>query len=127
MNKELKAEKLKEDIGNWVSQHTGVIKVAEDTYEVATTQIDSYGDTVYCFITKVGDYYEVSDDGRLLFKLDPGETNPELYETGEEIALGAGFDFDDETCSISVTTDEENLAQATIRLAQLQVAISYLG
>ena len=44
-----------------------------------------------------------------------------------EVALGAGFDFDDDTCEISVTTDKENLAQAIIRLAQLQVAISYLG
>ena len=62
-----------------------------------------------------------------MFKLDPGETDRELYQTGMEVAIGAGFDFDEDTCEISVTTDKENLAQAIIRLAQLQVAISYLG
>lgn len=118
---------IKQGIAEWISNHTGVVKVSDDTFEVATTQIDSYGDTVYCFVKKVGDYYEVSDDSHILFKIDPGEVEPDLYKTGQEIALGAGFDFDEKSCEIFVTVDKQNLAQAIIRLAQLQVAISYLG
>lgn len=127
MSEDLKVSTIKKQIGSWISRNTGVVKVASDTYEIATTQIDSYGDTVYCFVTEIGDYYEVSDDSRILFKLDPGQEDQDLYATAEQIAVGAGFDFDEETCTISVTTDEENLAQAIIRLSQLQVAISYLG
>lgn len=118
---------IKQGIGEWVADHTGVVKVSDDTFEVATTQIDSYGDTVYCFVKKVADYYEVSDDSHILFKIDPGEVEPDLYQTGQEIALGAGFNFDEKSCEIFVTVDKQNLAQAIIRLAQLQVAISYLG
>ncbi|RVU70663.1 MULTISPECIES: DUF1828 domain-containing protein [Lactobacillus] len=121
------AVQIKSDIGNWVTEHTEVVRVSEDSYEVATTQIDAYGDTVYCFVQEVGSLYQVSDDSHILFKLDPGQTDPELYQTAENVALGAGFDFDEKTCTISVTTDEDSLAQAVIRLAQLQVAISYLG
>lgn len=118
---------IKQGIGNWVAEHTGVVSVGDNTVEVATTQIDSYGDTVYCFVKDMGDYYQVSDDGRLLFKLDPGQTDTDLYQTGQEIVLGAGFGFEEDTCTIFVDVDKENVAQAVIRLAQLQVAISYLG
>lgn len=118
---------LKQEIAAWVAQNTGIVAVSSDTYEVATTEIDAYGDTVYCFVKKDDKWYEISDEGRILFKLDPGETDMELYQTAEQIAIGAGFDFDEKDCSISVTTDQENLAQAIFKLAQLQVAISYLG
>lgn len=118
---------IKQGIGKWVSTHTGVVRVSDDTIEVATTQIDSYGDTVYCFVKKIDDYYEVSDDSHILFKIDPGETDPELYQTGEQIALGAGFEFDEDSSEIFVTVEKKDLAQAIVRLAQLQVAISYLG
>ena len=118
---------IKNGIGEWVSAHTQVEQVGNNTWSIATTQIDAYGDTVYCFVEKTGDLYKIGDDSHILFKLDPGETDRELYQTEMEVTLGAGFDFDDDTCEISVTTDKENLAQAIIRLAQLQVAISYLG
>lgn len=118
---------IKQGIGEWVAGHTGVVQVDADTFEVATTQIDSYGDTVYCFVKKVDDYYEVSDDSHILFKIDPGETDLDLYQTGEQIALGAGFEFDESSSEIFVTVEKKDLAQAIIRLAQLQVAISYLG
>lgn len=127
MAQEIKADLIKKKIGEWVTKETKVELVDVNTYEVATTQIDAYGDTVYCFVEKVGQYYQVSDDSHILFKLDPGETDQELYQTGEEVALGAGFEFDEKTGEISVTTDVDNLAQAIMRLAQLQVAISYLG
>ena len=118
---------IKQEIGNWVSKNTEVVKVDDNTLEIATTQIDAYGDTVYCFAIDKGDYYKVSDDSHILFKLDPGETDIDLYRTAAQIAVGAGFIFDEENCEIFVEVDKENLAQAIIRLAQLQVAISYLG
>ena len=123
----MRTEQIKTAIGNWVESHTGVVEVAKNTYEVATTQIDAYGDTVYCFVKKEDNLFQISDEGHMLFKLDPGETDQELYQTAEEIAIGAGFDFDRQSCEISVRTDETNLAQAIVKLAQLQVAISYLG
>ncbi|WEV37815.1 DUF1828 domain-containing protein [Lactobacillus sp. ESL0677] len=128
MVKELtKPVQLKQAIGDWIANHTGIIAVSSDTWEVATTAIDSYGDTVYCFVQQVGEDYLVTDDGRILFKLDPGISDADLFETTAEIALGAGYDFNEKTCEISVQVKQENLAQAIIKLAQLQVAISYLG
>ncbi|MDF7672101.1 DUF1828 domain-containing protein [Lactobacillus sp. ESL0701] len=118
---------LNQAIGDWVAAHTGVTAVSSDTLEVATTAIDSYGDTVYCFVQQVGERYLVTDDGRMLFKLDPGISDTDLYETTAEIALGAGYDFNEENCEISVQVEQDNLAQAIVKLAQLQVAISYLG
>lgn len=123
----LKQKDLQVAIAEWKIRNTGIVAVSDDTYEVATTEIDAYGDTIYCFVKEVVNYYEVSDEGRILFKLDPGETDPELYETAENIAIGAGYDFDEKDCSISITTDQANLAQAIEKLAQLQLAISYLG
>lgn len=125
MNEEV--NNIRRQVGEWVSRNTAVVQVSEDTFEVATTEIDSYGDTIYCFVKKVGNLYQISDEGHILFKIDPGATDIELYETAENIAIGAGFDFDEAACEISVTTDEENLAQAINKLSQLQVAISYLG
>lgn len=43
---------VKNAIGNWVSDHTEIEVMSADTLEVATTEIDAYGDTVYCFIQK---------------------------------------------------------------------------
>lgn len=121
------ADFIKKEIGSWVSNHTDTVPVDENTVEIATTEIDAYGDTIYCFVETVDQQYRISDDGHILFKLDPGETDQELYSTAEEIAIGAGFDFDEKTCTISVTTTKDNIAQAVIKLAQLQLAISYLG
>lgn len=118
---------IKQGIADWISKNTELVAVDKDTIEVATTQIDAYGDTVYCFVIDKGNYYEISDDSHILFKLDPGQTDTDLYRTATQIALGAGFEFDEENCEIFVEVDKENLAQAIIRLAQLQVAISYLG
>lgn len=118
---------IKNGIGNWISENTQIISISDDTYEIATTEIDSYGDTIYCFVKKMEDLYQIGDEGRILFKLDPGADDVDLYRTAEEIAIGAGFDFDEETCEISVTTDKDNLVQAIIKLSQLQIAISYLG
>lgn len=123
----LKAEFIQSELGNWVARNAAVIPVSSDTFEVATTEIDSYGDTIYCFVKQVDNLYQISDEGRMLFKLDPGASDQELYETAEAIAIGAGFDYDEKHCEISVTTDQDNLAQAIVKLSQLQLAISYLG
>ena len=110
---------LKNNIGAWIAEHTQIERLSDE--------IDSYGDTIYCFLEKTGDYYRISDEGNILFKLDPGETDENLYRTAEEIAIGAGFDFDESSCEISVLADKESVAQAVIKLAQLQIAVSYLG
>lgn len=127
MNLKIKKEELKEGIGAWIAAHTEVAIVSEDTAEVMTTEIDSYGDSIYCFVQEKDGGYVVSDDGNLLFKLDPGATDQELYQTAEDIALGAGFEFDQTHSMIYVQTDKKDVAQAIIKLAQLQLAISYLG
>lgn len=125
INSEIKF--IKQGIGSWISEHTEVTAVSADTVEVATTEIDAYGDTIYCFVKKCRNKFQISDEGRILFKLDPGQLDTELYQTAEEIALGVGFDFAEDDCSISVVTTRENLVQAIVKLAQLQLAISYLG
>lgn len=127
MQIEKEANWFKQEIGRWVNSHTAAVVIDQNTLEIATTEIDAYGDTIYCFVEKQNQTYRISDDSHILFKLDPGETDPELYSTAEDIAIGAGFDFDKKTCAISVTTTKENVAQAVIKLAQLQLAISYLG
>lgn len=124
---EPEAQTLKSEIAAWVRRQTQVVAVSKDTFEVATNEIDAYGDTIYCFVKKEGANYQISDEGNILFKLDPGQEDRDLYQTAAEIAIGAGFDFDKQTCSISVMTDEQDRAQAIVKLAQLQIAISYLG
>lgn len=89
--------------------------------------IDSYGDTVYVWVKEDEDHCRVSDGGRILFKLDPNQEDMELYETAADITLGSGYQFDEDHCEIYVDVDRKNVAQAAMKLAQLQVAISYLG
>lgn len=127
MNK-LTEENLKLEIANWIIKNTGIVKLKDGDWEIATTQIDSFGDTVYCFISQNDSgSYRVSDDSHLLFKLDPGQTDTELYQTAEEIIIGSGYEYDQTNSEFYVDVDEENLAQAICRLAQIQVAISYLN
>ena len=83
--------------------------------------------SVYVWVEEADDHCRVSDGGRILFKLDPNEEDKELYETAEDIALGSGYEFDEKHCEIFVDVDRKNVAQAAMKLAQLQVAISYLG
>ncbi|WEV42878.1 DUF1828 domain-containing protein [Lactobacillus sp. ESL0684] len=123
----LNSESVQKSISDWVIDNTKVAQVSEDTLEVATTEIDAYGDTIYCFIKMLDNAYQVSDDGRLLFKLDPGASDEELIQTATELVLGSGFDFDELTNEISITIPKSELASSIMKLAQLQVAISYLG
>ena len=121
---------LNSEISQYVVKQTKIIWVDKHTMQIATMMIDAYGDTVYVvyvWVEKDDDYYRVSDDGRILFKLDPNEDDHELNETAEEIAVGSGYQFDENHFEIYVDVDQKNLAQAVMKLAQLQVAISYLG
>ena len=34
---------LKNNIGAWIAEHTQIERLSEDTFEIATTEIDSYG------------------------------------------------------------------------------------
>ena len=120
-------EKLMDETQQWVLRNMDVLSMPDNTIEVATFQIDSFGDTIYCFVEEKDGYYRVSDDGRMLFKLDPGQTNQELYETAAEIAVGSGYYFDEDVCEIYAEVEEDDVANSVMRLAQLQLAISYLG
>mgnify|MGYP001229225281 CR=1 FL=1 len=118
---------LKKLIGEWVADHTEVVVTDDGEYEVATTEVDAYGDTIYVWVKPDGAGYRVGDDGRLLFKLDPGAEDAELMTTAEEIALGSGYEYNHETGEIFVMVTEKQLAGAIMRLALLQTAISYVG
>lgn len=125
--KQEELKKINNEIGAYVTHETKTIWVNEQTMQIATMMIDSYGDTVYVWVEEKGDRCLVSDGGRILFKLDPNEEDKELYKTAEDIALGSGYEFDEEHCEIYVNVARNNVAQAVMKLAQLQVAISYLG
>ena len=101
-------KKLDNEIGQYAADQTKIIWVDDQTMQIATMMIDSYGDTVYVWVKEDEDHCRVSDGGRILFKLDPNQ---------EDI----------EHCEIYVDVDRKNVAQAAMKLAQLQVAISYLG
>ena len=118
---------LDREISDYVAENTKVIWVDNHTMQIATMMIDSYGDTVYVWVEEAEDHCRVSDGGRILFKLDPNSEDEELNETAKEIAIGSGYQFDDDHFEIYVDVDRKNVAQAAMKLAQLQVAISYLG
>ena len=94
---------------------TKTIWVDDRTLQIATMMIDSYGDTVYVWVEEADDHCRVSDGGRILFKLDPNEEDKELYETAEDIALGSGYEFDENHCEIFVDVDRKNVAQAAMK------------
>ena len=125
--KQDKTKALDREIGDYVAENTKVIWVDNHTMQIATMMIDSYGDTVYVWVEEAEDHCRVSDGGRILFKLDPNSEDEELSETAKEIAIGSGYQFDDDHFEIYVDVDRKNVAQAAMKLAQLQVAISYLG
>lgn len=120
-------EAFSREIGDYVAENTKVIWVDNHTMQIATMMIDSYGDTVYVWVEEAEDHCRVSDGGSILFKLDPNSEDEELNETAKEIAIGSGYQFDDDHFEIYVDVDRKNVAQAAMKLAQLQVAISYLG
>lgn len=119
-------DRLKKKSINWLENNLTFIE-AGDAIEVATPLIGAYGDTIYCWIEKVDGYWRISDDSYLLFKLDPNQEDFEFYADAADIAVGAGFEFDDESCEIFCEVeDEDEIPQALNDLAQLQIALTYL-
>ena len=128
MTKENDAEltKIADESYNWVKRNLGFYRIGESTIEVETPLIDAFGQKIYCFIEKLDDGYRVSDDGWLMYKLDPNQEDEDFYEAAIDVAVGSGFDFDEEINEIFQDVDLEDLPLMLNNLAQLEVAISYL-
>ena len=112
----------------WVNNHTHVLLMDQNTLEVETIYRDSFNESVYCFVEITAkEKFIVSDDGRSLFKLDPSASDVDLIATIGDIALASEFDFNLQNGVISAKADRQNLIDTIMRLAQLQVNISYLN
>ena len=112
----------------WVNNHTHVLLMDQNTLEVETIYRDSFNELVYCFVEITAkEKFIVSDDGRSLFKLDPSASDVDLIATIGDIALASEFDFNLQNGVISAKADRQNLIDTIMRLAQLQVNISYLN
>lgn len=111
---------------DWLQKNINFYRMDETTIEVETPLIDAYGQKVYCFIEKLSDGYRVSDDGWILYKLDPLQSDQDFFEAAIDVALGSGFDFDEEDGEIFQEAEQEEIAMLVNNLAQLQVAISFL-
>ena len=112
----------------WVNNHTHVLLMDQNTLEVETIYRDSFNELVYCFVEITAkEKFIVSDDGRSLFKLDPSASDVDLIATIGDIAIASEFNFNLQNGVISAKADRENLIDTIMRLAQLQVNISYLN
>lgn len=112
----------------WVNNHTHVLLMDQNTLEVETIYRDSFNELVYCFVEITAkEKFIVSDDGRSLFKLDPSASGVDLIATIGDISLASEFDFNLQNGVISAKADRQNLIDTIMRLAQLQVNISYLN
>ena len=112
----------------WVNNHTHVLLMDQNTLEVETIYRDSFNELVYCFVEITAkEKFIVSDDGRSLFKLDPSASDVDLIATIGDISLASEFDFNLQNGVISAKVDRQNLIDTIMRLAQLQVNISYLN
>lgn len=112
----------------WVNNHTHVLLLDQNTLEVETIYRDSFNELVYCFVEITAkEKFIVSDDGRSLFKLDPSASDVDLIATIGDIAIASEFNFNLQNGVISAKADRENLIDTIMRLAQLQVNISYLN
>ena len=123
-NKEL--QNISQASYNWLKSNLQFYRIGESTIEVETPLIDAFGQKIYCFIEKLDDGYRVSDDGWLMYKLDPNQEDEDFYEAAVDVALGSGFDFDEEINEIFQDVKEKELPLMLNNLAQLEVAISYL-
>ena len=112
----------------WVNNHTHVLLMDQNTLEVETIYRDSFNESVYCFVERTAkEKFIVGDDGRSLFKLDPSASDVDLIATIGDIAIASEFNFNLQNGVISAKADRENLIDTIMRLAQLQVNISYLN
>ena len=111
---------------NWLKSNLQFYRIGESTIEVETPLIDAFGQKVYCFIERLDNGYRVSDDGWLMYKLDPNQEDEDFYEAAVDVAVGSGFDFDEEINEIFQDVEEKELPLMLNNLAQLEVAISFL-
>ena len=128
IKKELACVNLQKEIAEWVTTNTHILNFGPDTFEIETIFKDSFGETVYCFVEKTGvDKYNVTDDGRALFKLDPSASDEDLIAASEDLIIASGFSFNVENGVISCECNEQTLAENIMQLGQLEVNVSYLN
>lgn len=119
---------LSKMLAKWMNDSTHVLKIDQDTFEIETIFKDSFAEAVLCFVEKTRkNTFKVTDDGRILFKIDPSASDLDLIDAIQSISLGAGFDFNLKNGVISIEVAREKLVEAIMSLAQLQVNISYLN
>ena len=128
IKKELACVNLQKEIAEWITTNTHILNFGPDTLEIETIFKDSFGETVYCFVEKTGvDKYNVTDDGRALFKLDPSASDEDLIAASEDLIIASGFSFNVENGVISCECNEQTLAENIMQLGQLEVNVSYLN
>ena len=128
IGKNVDLNEFKNALQLWVNNHTHVLLMDQNTLEVETIYRDSFNESVYCFVEITAkEKFIVSDDGRSLFKLDPSASDVDLIATIGDISLASEFDFNLQNGAISAKADRQNLIDTIMRLAQLQVNISYLN
>ena len=76
---------------NWVKNNLEFYRIGESTIEVETPLIDAFGQKIYCFIEKLDDGYRISDDGWLMYKLDPNQEDEDFYEAAVARFQGNAF------------------------------------
>ena len=119
---------LQKEITEWITTNTHILNFGPDTLEIETIFKDSFDEAVYCFIEKTGfETYNVTDDGRTLFKLDPSASDEDLIAACADLVTASGFSFNVENGVISCESDEQTLAEKIMQLGQLQVNVSYLN
>lgn len=111
---------------NWLKNNLKFYRIGESTIEVETPLIDAFGQKIYCFIEKLDKGYRISDDGWLMYKIDPNQEDEDFYESAIDVAVGSGFDFDEDINEIFQDVELEDLPLMLNNLAQLEVAISFL-
>ena len=128
IGKNVDLNEFKNALQLWVNNHTHVLLMDQNTLEVETIYRDSFNESVYCFVEITAkEKFIVSDDGRSLFKLDPSASDVDLIATIGDISLASEFDFNLQNGAISAKADRQTLIDTIMRLAQLQVNISYLN
>ena len=128
IGKNVDLNEFKNALQLWVNNHTHVLLMDQNTLEVETIYRDSFNESVYCFVEITAkEKFIVSDDGRSLFKLDPSASDVDLIATIGDISLASEFDFNLQNGVISAKADRQNLIDTIMRLAQLQVNISYIN
>lgn len=125
-NEDKEIKKIANSGYNWIKSNLKFYRIGESTIEVETPLIDAFGQKIYCFIEKIDEGYRISDDGWLMYKLDPNQEDHDFYESAVDVAVGSGFDFDEDINEIFQDVELEDLPLMLNNLAQLEVAISFL-